>query len=369
MLVQLRLTEMMRCSYVRRRSYLIFAIFSMLAAHQPAKAQESVQFPTLEIPKSAVAEEIPKDVTLPRDTPNVDTLSSPLIGRALVSLYKDSVPRTRGTQDISLFRKDAPSVVLILTNDALGSGSLLKDNTILTNRHVVANGRQVTVVFKPSDPSGKARDDEVVRADVIKLDVQRDLALLRPASIPSRRPLDISTENSIDVGTDVVAIGHPTGEAWTFTKGIVSAFRPDYEWSGGPNDDKHIATVIQTQIPINPGNSGGPLLTEDGKIVGVNSFRTAGAEGLNFAVAAKEIRFFLANPNNGMQAQNTFQPAQSSTMNYTINQPPIRRRSSLSKSGRCLSSFLNSKERGRSVLILLQTSICSTAFISLRPSA
>jgi S1-C subfamily serine protease len=116
--------------------------------------------------------------------------------------------------------------------------------------------------------------------------------------------LDISAEDSIDVGADVAAIGHPTGEAWTFTKGIVSAFRPNYEWSGGPNDTKHVATVIQTQTPINPGNSGGPLLTEDGKIVGVNSFRTSGAEGLNFAVAAKEIRAFLANPNNGMQAQN-----------------------------------------------------------------
>ena len=213
------------------------------------------------------------------------------------------MPRTRGAPDISLFRNVAPSVVLIWTKDgALGSGSLLKDSTILTNRHVVGNDRQVTVIFKPSDPSGKAKGDEVVLADVIKLDVQRDLALLRPASIPSRRPLDISTEDSIDVGTDVAAIGHPSGKTWTFTKGIVSAFRPAFEWSGGPNDSKHVATVIQTQTPINPGNSGGPLLTEDGEIVGVNSFGTPGAENLNFAIAAKEIRVFLANPNNGMQA-------------------------------------------------------------------
>jgi hypothetical protein len=63
--------------------------------------------------------------------------------------------------------------------------------------------------------------------------------------------------------------------------------------------------VVQTQTPINPGNSGGPLLTDDGKIVGVNSFRTKGAEGLNFAVAAKDLRFFLENPHNGMEAQNT----------------------------------------------------------------
>ena len=302
--VQLRLTKTMARSYVRRRVYLTFAALAVLAAYQPAKGQENLQLPTLELPKPGVAERIPNDVMPPSDAPSVDELSAPLIGQALVSLFKDSVPRTRGAQDISLFRNVAPSVVLIWTKDgALGSGSLLKDSTILTNRHVVGNDRQVTVIFKPSDPSGKAKGDEVVLADVIKLDVQRDLALLRPASIPSRRPLDISTEDSIDVGTDVAAIGHPSGKTWTFTKGIVSAFRPAYEWSGGPNDSKHVATVIQTQTPINPGNSGGPLLTEDGKIVGVNSFGTPGAENLNFAVAAKEIRAFLANPNNGMQAQ------------------------------------------------------------------
>jgi hypothetical protein len=68
---------------------------------------------------------------------------------------------------------------------------------------------------------------------------------------------------------------------------------------------KHVATVIQTQTPINPGNSGGPLLTEDGKIVGVNSFGTIGAENLNFAIAAREIRAFLANPKSDREAQNT----------------------------------------------------------------
>ena len=57
--------------------------------------------------------------------------------------------------------------------------------------------------------------------------------------------------------------------------------------------DTHQATVIQTQTPINSWNSGGPLLSDDGKIVGVNTFIKTGAEGLNFAVAAEEIRFFL----------------------------------------------------------------------------
>jgi hypothetical protein len=64
----------------------------------------------------------------------------------------------------------------------------------------------------------------------------------------------------------------------------------------------HRATVIQTQTPINPGNSGGPLLSADGKIVGVNSFKATEAEGLNFALAADDIAFFLRNLADGMEA-------------------------------------------------------------------
>jgi S1-C subfamily serine protease len=69
----------------------------------------------------------------------------------------------------------------------------------------------------------------------------------------------------------------------------------------GPGDS-HRATVIQTQTPINPGNSGGPLLSFDGKIVGINSFRATGSEGLNFAVVAKDIDHFLASQANGLEA-------------------------------------------------------------------
>ena len=186
--------------------------------------------------------------------------------------------------------------------EALGSGSLLQDNVILTNFHVIDHKKEVTVVFKPSDPSGKPAQDEVTEGEVIKVDVQRDLALVRPRSLPSRtvRPLQISSTD-LEVGADVAAIGHPEGQRWTFTKEIVSQIRPDYQWSTGPGDT-HRATVIRTQTPINPGNSGGPLLSFDGKIVGVNSFRATDSEGLNFAVAAKDIDLFLGNQANGLEA-------------------------------------------------------------------
>jgi hypothetical protein len=43
---------------------------------------------------------------------------------------------------------------------------------------------------------------------------------------------------------------------------------------------------------------------QDGKIVGVNAFGTKGAEGINFAIAAKDLRFFLETLFEGRNDQN-----------------------------------------------------------------
>jgi S1-C subfamily serine protease len=211
---------------IRLFSLQLAIAISSLLTYQPARAQQPLQIPASELSIPGVAQK--------------SSISAPALGssaytdlsnaESLTMQFKDAVPHTRGSQDIILFRDDAPSVVLIRTNDGLGSGSLLKDNVILTNFHVVDHNREVTIVFKSADPSGMPTRDEVVKADVIKIDVQRDLALVRPRSLPNRtlRPLQISS-NDIEVGADVAAIGHPRELEWTFTKGIVSSVRPNFE--------------------------------------------------------------------------------------------------------------------------------------------
>ena len=73
MLLQLPPTETLRCACVRPRVYLIFAMFALLTAYQPAKGQESLQIPTLKLPKPGIAENIPKDV-MPPVTPQASML-------------------------------------------------------------------------------------------------------------------------------------------------------------------------------------------------------------------------------------------------------------------------------------------------------
>jgi hypothetical protein len=77
---------------------------------------------------------------------------------------------------------------------------------------------------------------------------------------------------------------------------VISQVRRDYQWTS-ESRKQHQATVIQTQTPINPGNSGGPLLTDSGKLVGINSFKSSG-EGLNFAVSVQDVRAFLGSSSN-----------------------------------------------------------------------
>ena len=150
-------------------------------------------------------------------SPVKDLLSFVPHGKALVTQFKDKMPKTRGLADVSLFKKVSKSVVLIITKDSLGTGSLLKDDLVLTNYHVVGKEREVTIVFKPTDPGGKPKDNEIIKGSVTKIDALRDLALVKLLSRPpySVTSLEIASEDKIEVGLDVAAIGHPTGEAWT----------------------------------------------------------------------------------------------------------------------------------------------------------
>ena len=211
--------------------------------------------------------------------------------------------RTRGEKDIAVFQKAAPGVVLVLAGkNTLGSGAIIsRDGGVITNWHVVRDNSQIVVVLKPRD-SVDLRKDLAFSARVEKIDQVADLALLKIINPPpTLSVLSLGNAASLSVGQDVHAIGHPEGEVWTYTKGIISQIRPNYQWK--TEEGLHRANVIQTQTPINPGNSGGPLLDDGVRLVGVNSFRSGG-EGLNYAVSVDTISEFLARAGNREATEN-----------------------------------------------------------------
>jgi S1-C subfamily serine protease len=223
-------------------------------------------------------------------------VSAGAAGAALAGLRADT-ETVRGGAESTIYRKIAPSVVLVVTDKGLGSGSLIsKDGQILTNYHVIAGFDAVNVILKPAKEGDKISTSQAITADVIKVDPSVDLALLKMRTAPPDNlvPIAFGDFDKVKIGDDVNAIGHPEGETWTFTKGYVSQIRRGYKWT--IEGTEHTADVIQTQTPINPGNSGGPLLNSVGALIGVNSFIDTAGQNLSFAVGVDTVQAFIKNP-------------------------------------------------------------------------
>lgn len=152
-----------------------------------------------------------------------------------------------------------------------GSGFIINsDGLVLTNAHVVANAKQVTV---------KLVDRREFQAKVLGQDERSDIALLKieAKNLPSVR---LGDPGKVKAGEWVLAIGAPFGFENTVTAGVVSAV-------GRTLPDGSYVPFIQTDVAVNPGNSGGPLFNLKGEVIGVNSqiySRTGGYQGVSFAI-------------------------------------------------------------------------------------
>ena len=169
---------------------------------------------------------------------------------------------------------------------AFGSGSgfvYSQDGYIVTNNHVVegATERGIEVNFY---------DGTIVRGEVIGLDPDSDLAVLR-VNMPAEqlRPVVLGDSDRLVIGQTTLAIGSPFGQRWTLTTGVVSAL--DRTIQGLTNFS--IGSVIQTDAAINPGNSGGPLFNLRGEVIGMNSQIVSGTRsnsGIGFAIPVNLVR-------------------------------------------------------------------------------
>ncbi len=203
---------------------------------------------------------------------------APVVTRAspaVVNVYAQRVTRAM-SRDPFFGRFSAPRV-----EQSLGSGVIVRnDGIIVTNNHVIEGAQSLKVVMA---------DRTEYDAELLLADPRVDLAVLRintgGAQFPTLPFAD--TQNNLQVGDLVLAIGNPYGLEQTVTSGIISALaRTDV----GISD---YAFFIQTDAAINRGNSGGALVDMSGSLVGINSAifsESGGSSGIGFAIPSEMVR-------------------------------------------------------------------------------
>lgn len=200
----------------------------------------------------------------------------------LISVSQDDDVMTT----VEAVRELGPSVVQISTDTAVislynqtipqtgvGSGIILdKAGNILTNNHVVEGADLVTVTLN----DGRSYPATLVGSDSIT-----DLAVIK-ISAAKLNPAKFGKSEDLQVGEDVIAVGHALGLKGgpTVSKGVVSALERTIQTDA----QKAMVDLIQTDASINPGNSGGPLANSRGEVIGINTAIITGSNGIGFAI-------------------------------------------------------------------------------------
>ena len=206
----------------------------------------------------------------------------PVVVADLISVSQDVDAMTT----VEAVRELGPSVVQISTDTAaislynqivpqtgVGSGIILdKAGNILTNNHVVEGADLVTVTLN----DGRSYPATLVGSDNIT-----DLAVMK-ISAAKLNPAKFGKSSELQVGEDVIAVGHALGLKGgpTVSKGVVSALERTIQTDA----QKAMVDLIQTDASINPGNSGGPLANSRGEVIGINTAIINGSNGIGFAI-------------------------------------------------------------------------------------
>ena len=210
-----------------------------------------------------------------------------------------------GESPSKIFKDYAKSVFFLYNEKAevIGTGFLVDSSgLILSNWHVTDKTKKMFIWTLPDegvvDAESVFANKNYYFGSVVAENKKEDLALIKAIGLPKNiKPVNLGSNDEVNIGDNVYAIGHPVGLPWSFSAGMVSQKRKNYKWTYADKSE-HFATVVQMQTPISTGNSGGPLFSGKGKVVGVNTLMQGEGQNLNFAVAVDHVKKFIKdNPN------------------------------------------------------------------------
>lgn len=171
------------------------------------------------------------------------------------------------------------AVVKVTTERSTATGFVVGSDQVVTNAHVVAGAKAVSIQFS----DGRV---ERVSGDEIRGDSLRDIAVV-PVDTKDASQAAFGDPDDLAAGRELLAVGYPLdlpGDAKP-SKGIFQGRTDVY---------------LQTDAPVNPGNSGGPLADLCARVVGVVTAGIADAQSIGLAIPIDEAQRVADLVRNGL---------------------------------------------------------------------
>lgn len=208
------------------------------------------------------------------------------------------------------------------TSSSAGTGMIVsKDGYVLTNKHVVEDANEISVITDTGDTYDKVK--------VVAKDPLNDVAFLKIPEVSDLPTVSLGDSKTISVGQQVVAIGNALGQFQnTVTTGVISGTgRSITATDSSYSIYETLSDMIQTDAAINAGNSGGPLVNAAGQVIGINSAVSGEGQSLGFAIPIASVKGMLKNVVAGKTADRAYigvqyislTPSVASQYNLSVN--------------------------------------------------
>ncbi len=165
----------------------------------------------------------------------------------------------------------------------IGSGVVVSENHVVTSCHVVADARSARI----------AKEGIRYTPIALKADWRHDLCILKFDDLPLK-PLPLGDSANLKYGQEVFSLGFPQNSPRPQPSlGYIKALYP--------LDD---SVIIRTSAGFRLGASGGPLLDDEGKVIGITTFKSPGRyNSYYYSLPVEWVKQLLTQPDILINAQ------------------------------------------------------------------
>ncbi len=187
---------------------------------------------------------------------------------------------SRKVEPSSIFHQSVRGIVELKAGDGMreenyGTAVFLdQQGTLITNAHIVVRKKEHKYQPYKDYAIRFASEEGYHSVRLVRYDMDLDLAVLQLENQGVLfQAVTIGKKEKIDYGDSVYAVGNAMNYGISMEQGIISRPNVKLEYAGKSRE------VIQCDMNITSGNSGGALLDENGKLIGITTFRTKNMDG------------------------------------------------------------------------------------------